>query len=323
MNIRQLQYFISIVDEGSVSSAARALHIAQPALSQHIANLEEELTTELLIRSSRGVKPTKAGEVLYQHARKIVAQLKQAADDVRSEADTPRGEVSIVLPPMLGMHIAPRLLAQVAEKYPDVDLRIMEELGLSVREMIEHGRVDLGILATTDPSPKAENLHLYNEPLFLVSRRRAGEPEDDGTRTTDVEDLFSVPLVLSQHNHAVRQMVEAVARELGGTLNIRTATESTRLRISYIRSGVTSGVLPWPSFDTLWRRGEITAKRLVNPDLVRQIFLAWPKNQPLNAATRAVRKEVIEICHDLYDEKVIRGELILPRAEEGEASPTD
>jgi len=313
MNIRQLQYFISIVDEGSVSSAARVLHIAQPALSQHIANLEDELTTDLLIRSSRGVKPTKAGEVLYQHARKIVAQLKQAVDDVRSEADSPRGEVSIVLPPMLGMHIAPRLLAQVAEKYPEVDLRIMEELGLSVKEMIENGRVDLGILATADPSPKAEYLHLYNEPLFLVSRRHSEDPEDDGTETADAETLFSVPLVLSQQNHAVREMVEKVAQDMGRTLNIRTATESTRLRISYIRSGVTSGVLPWPSFDTLWRRGEIKAKRLVNPDLVRQIFLAWPKNQPLNAASRAVREEAILICHDLFDEKVIRGERVMPR----------
>lgn len=311
MNIRQLQYFIVIVDEGSVTSAARKLHIAQPALSQHIANLEAELTTDLLIRSSKGVKPTKAGEVLYQHARKIVAQLKQASDDVRSEADTPRGEVSIVLPPMLGMHIAPRLLERVAESYPEVTLRIMEELGLSVKEMIENGRVDLGILASSDKSPKAEYLHLYDEPLFLVSRRRSGEPEDDGKAVTNVETLFNVPLVLSQQSHAVRSMVEEVADDFGKALNIRTATESTRLRISYIRSGVTSGVLPWPSFDTLWRRGEITAQRLVNPDLVRHIYLAWPKNQPLNAASRAVRYEAISICHELYEQGVIRGDLVL------------
>ncbi|MCT4610626.1 MAG: LysR substrate-binding domain-containing protein [Pelagimonas sp.] len=313
MNIRQLQYFISIVDEGSVTSAARVLRIAQPALSQHIANLESELMTELLIRSSKGVRPTKAGEVLYQHARKIVAQIKQAADDVRSEADTPRGEVSIVLPPMLGTHIAPRLLEQVTQKFPDVELRVMEELGLSAKEMIENGRADLGILSSSEHSPKVDYLHLYQEPLFLVSRRRPTDPVDEGIGEANVEDLFTVPLVLSQQSHAVREIAEGVANKFGKALDVRVATESTRLRISYIRSGVTSGILPWPSFESLWRRGEISARRLVNPDLVRQIYLAWPKNQPLNAASRAVRAETISICHDLYDEDIIRGEMVLDR----------
>ena len=313
MNIRQLRYFITIVDEGSVSSAARVLHIAQPALSQHIANLEAELTTDLLVRSSRGVKPTRAGEVLYQHARKIAAQIKQATDDVRNEAETPRGEVSVVVPPMLGVHVAPRLLERVAEKFPEVDLRIMEELGLNVRDMIDNARVDMGILATQDHTPKADHLLLYREPLFLVSRRKKDEPPCNGTSTIKAEAIFDVPLVLSQQSHAVREMVEKLAQESGRTLAPRVTTESTRLRLSYIRSGVTCGVLPWPSFDALWQRGEITAKRLVDPDLTRNIYLIWPKNQPLNAASRAVRQELVDICHDLFEEGVIRGSLVAER----------
>ncbi|SPJ31144.1 hypothetical protein TRM7615_04685 [Falsiruegeria mediterranea M17] len=102
---------------------------------------------------------------------------------------------------------------------------------------------------------------------------------------------------------------------MGRTLNLRVTTESTRLRISYIRSGVTYGVLPWPSFDALWRRGELTAQRLVNPDLVRNIFLAWPRNQPLNAATRVVRQEMMEICHELFEAGIIKGDLAIERAD--------
>lgn len=313
MNIRQLRYFITIVDEGSVSSAARVLHIAQPALSQHIANLEAELTTDLLVRSSRGVKPTRAGEVLYQHARKIAAQIKQATDDVRNEAKTPRGEVSVVVPPMLGVHVAPRLLERVAAKFPEVDLRIMEELGLNVRGMIENSRVDMGILATQDETPKADYLLLYREPLFLVAKRKNDDPPCDGTGTVDAEKIFDVPLVLSQQSHAVREMVETLAADTGRTLSPRVTTESTRLRLSYIRSGVTCGVLPWPSFDALWQRGEITAKRLVNPDLIRNIYLISPKNQPLNAASRAVQHELVDICHDLFDQGVIRGSMVAER----------
>lgn len=308
MNIRQLRYFIAIVDEGSVSGAAQVLHIAQPALSKHISNLEDELTTDLLIRSSRGVKPTMAGQVLYQHARKIVSQIKQAADDVRKEADTPRGEVSIVLPPMLGMHIAPRLLEQIAGEFPEVELRIMEELVLGAAELVETGRADLGIVATKGEETRFDGIHTHSEPLFLVTRRRQDDPPCDGQGTVAFEEIFELPLVLSQGRHAVRAMVEETAASFDRRLNIKIATESSRLRMSYIRSGVTAGILPWPTFDSPWRRGELHARRITNPDLVRHVNLAWPRNHPLNAASRAVRERLFVICQELMDEGVIRGD---------------
>lgn len=271
MNIRQLKYFVAIVEQGAVSSAARILNVAQPALSQHISNLEMELATELLIRSSRGVRPTKAGTVLYQHARKILAQLKQAADDVRSEADTPRGEVLIVVPPTLGVHIAPRLLERMASDFPEVELNIMEELGLDTIEMVEAGRVDIGILARQNLGPKVDFLKVYAEPLYLVSRKRADDPECHGTETVHSDELFKVPLVLSQKTHAVRHLLQTLCEESGRALDIRVTTESTRLRMSYIRSGMTHGVLPWPSFDALWRRGEIRARKIDDARLTREV----------------------------------------------------
>ncbi|MEM7299476.1 MAG: LysR family transcriptional regulator [Pseudomonadota bacterium] len=315
MNVRQLRYFIAIVERGSVSSAARTLNVAQPALSQHILNLEADLATELLVRSSKGVKPTKAGEVLYQHARKIVAQLKQAIDDVRSEADTPRGEVLIVVPPMLGVHIAPRLLERIADGFPDIELRIQEELGLDVCEMVQSGRADLGISARQNLGPKLEFVHIYTEPLYLASRRRPHDPPCSGEETVSCDDLFEVPLVLSQKSHAVRELVEAVANETGRGLNIRVTTESTRLRISYIQSGVTHGVLPWPSLDTPWRRGELRARRIDDARLTRDICFVWPKNQPMSAATKCVLNETLAICQQLFEEGIVKGDIVADLAQ--------
>ena len=84
MNLKRLKYFVKIVEVGSLTQAAAVLYIAQPALSQQVANLESELDQQLLIRTKRGVMPTEAGKVLYSHARSILLQCEQAQLAVNS-----------------------------------------------------------------------------------------------------------------------------------------------------------------------------------------------------------------------------------------------
>ncbi|WP_315983356.1 LysR family transcriptional regulator [Aliamphritea spongicola] len=173
MNLRQLTYFIAIVEQGSFLKAAKVLRIAQPALSQHIANLEDELGTHLLIRTPRGVTPTSAGEVLLMHARKISAQLKHAKDDVRLEANTPKGDVALVLPPMLSGYLAPRMVMRIGELYPQIQLRIIEARSLKSYTLVESGRADLGLIASASDTPPRQlhSFQLYQEPLFLSQKR--------------------------------------------------------------------------------------------------------------------------------------------------------
>ena len=82
MNIRRLQYFVKIVDIGSLTQAADVLHVAQPALSQQWATLEAEVRQQLLLRTTRGVTPTEAGKVLYRHAQLILRQCEQAKSEM-------------------------------------------------------------------------------------------------------------------------------------------------------------------------------------------------------------------------------------------------
>ena len=82
MNLRRLQYFVKIVDIGSLTQAADILHVAQPALSQQLATLEGEVRQQLLLRTKRGVTPTEAGKVLYRHAQLILRQCAQAQADM-------------------------------------------------------------------------------------------------------------------------------------------------------------------------------------------------------------------------------------------------
>ncbi|WP_165839985.1 LysR family transcriptional regulator [Motiliproteus coralliicola] len=312
MNIRQLNYFIGIVEEGSFLKASRKLRIAQPALSQHIVNLEGELNTPLLIRSPRGVTPTAAGDVLYMHAKKIAAQLKQAKDDVLFEANTPKGEVALVLPPMLAPHVAPKLIKSVDKEYPDIQLRIIEARSLKGHTLIESGRADLGVLASETPSNNINGIVLYREPLYLVERLKEGEQQDDSLQI-GFRELSRKPLVASHKKHAVRALVEKTAAEKKLPLNIKVEAESGRLLRSYVRDGVAAAVLPWSSQHHMWLDGEVSTRKIVKPDLERLIYLAWPKGFPLNAACNVVKSMLHDSIYSLYQQGIIRGEWIEPQ----------
>ena len=96
MENRQLLYFTRIVALGSFTKAAAELRIAQPSLGQQVRNLEEELGTTLLVRHSRGVKPTEAGAILFQHASRILEDVRQAKEAVLTISNQPKGTVMLV-----------------------------------------------------------------------------------------------------------------------------------------------------------------------------------------------------------------------------------
>ncbi|SEM36551.1 regulatory helix-turn-helix protein, lysR family [Roseovarius azorensis] len=95
MDIKQLRYFVAIVEEGSFSKAAQRVRIAQPALSLQVRKMEEALQTKLLLRGPQGVLPTEAGELLVTSARKILTDLSNTEDDLRSMGREPSGVVRI------------------------------------------------------------------------------------------------------------------------------------------------------------------------------------------------------------------------------------
>ncbi|WP_108816862.1 LysR family transcriptional regulator [Loktanella sp. Alg231-35] len=305
MNSRQLQYFAAIVECASITKAARKLRIAQPALSQHISNLEHELGTDLLIRSAKGVTPTRSGDVLYQHALKILSQLQHAAIEVSNEAITPHGRVSIVLPPMLGEHIAPLLMLEVERDYPDIQLDVNEALSLDGIQFVQSGRADLGILSGNSFPPKLGTWELYQEPLFLVDSK--GKHIEDETVT--MVDVLKAPLVLSRQRHAIRLMLDSIAEEQGVEFNIKIQSDAFRLYRGYVRRGLAAAVWPWPTFYEMWRSGDVRARRIVEPDLERQISIAWSNDLPMSAATEVVRGMVVRLTGDLHRMGIITGEL--------------
>src|SRR6202012_3550153 len=145
MQFRQLRYFVKIVEAGSFSRAASIVHIAQPALSQQVAELEERLGVALLQRSARGVRPTAAGEIFYKEASAILRQLDQLPSVVRSDADEPEGGVNVgfissLAPVLLGF------LDECRQAFPKVVIRVSDGDSLGLEDKIASSLVDLAVL---------------------------------------------------------------------------------------------------------------------------------------------------------------------------------
>src|SRR6516225_2799653 len=172
VNLRRLQYFVKIVDIGSLTQAADVLHVAQPALSQQLATLEGEVRQQLLVRTKSGVVPTEAGKVLYRHAQLILRQCDQARADMNAAARNISGAVAVGLAPgTAAAGLALPLLRAVRARHPGILLYLNETYGTTLSELVMNGRMDLAVLYGGKTAVHGLIfLPLLREQLYLVGR---------------------------------------------------------------------------------------------------------------------------------------------------------
>lgn len=143
MKLNTLQALVAAVQEGSLRAAARRLRVSQPALSKMIRDLELELGTPLLIRSAQGVTPTAQGQILFEHALKVAQELSTATDKIQQLSGRMQGELNIAAVPVAVMLLIPEAVKTFGRAYPDIRLRISEELFVEPLQRLRNGSVDL------------------------------------------------------------------------------------------------------------------------------------------------------------------------------------
>jgi len=169
MQFRQLRYFVRIVEAGSFSRAASIVHIAQPALSQQIAELEERLGVSLLQRSARGVRPTAAGEILYTKASEILHRLDRLPGLVRSSGGEPEGVVGLGIMASLAPKMVGGILQECRTIMPKVTIRVTDGDSFGLERKIALGALDLGILYEDEFLTPLTRKPLFTQKLHLVS----------------------------------------------------------------------------------------------------------------------------------------------------------
>lgn len=168
MEVHQLEYLVALAEEGSFTKAAERALVAQPSLSQQIQKLEREIGQPLFDRLPRGVVPTEAGQRLLEHARRILAELRDAKRRASELRDRVAGTLAVGAIPTIAPYLLPRVTRRFVERYPDVDLMVIEDVTARLLEGVERGELDLALMSSAVPPHSVLLETVGSEPLVLL-----------------------------------------------------------------------------------------------------------------------------------------------------------
>jgi LysR family transcriptional regulator, nitrogen assimilation regulatory protein len=287
MDLRQLQFFVRIVESGSFSRAAQSLNIAQPSLSQRIKDLEAELGVELLHRSSSGVRPTDVGLIVADRAQSILKQVDHLKLEVSGATGTPRGEVTVGLPTTLALHLTVPLVQAVLEKFPQIKLHVIEGMSGHIQEWVLSGRIDIALLYSFDDVPGLEQKQLLTEDLYLIASRKKFA---DAPAAISLSELATLPVVLPGRDHGLRRNIERIAADAKIAINVPVEVDSLPQMKRLVIDGALFTILPWAACRDEIRDDTLVARRIVEPVMRRPVVIAVGQDRPLTLAGRAVHK---------------------------------
>lgn len=264
MNLQQLATFCAILNEGSMTAAAEKLFLTQPAVSQQIRNLEEELGVELLVRGVRHVKPTLHGQLLYEYAKKIMHLTKQAEVAIQSMKSEVKGKLVIGTLNSIGMYLVSPLVGLFLKTNSQISLTLEYGSGEEILAAMKRGELDVAIMPDITKeyggeAPQYEEKTLFKDEVWLVvSARDATVPS-----SIDVSGLLENPMVkLKQHFPAFDAFLAKQLEAKNVKLNpvIETTNVGSLKRV--IESGFGWGFLPAHSI-----RKQVTSGRLARVDV--------------------------------------------------------
>ena len=307
MDLRQLRYFVQIVDSGSLAKASRQLYIAQPALSQQIAKLEAEVGKPLLIRSSKGVTPTENGTALLHHARFMLRQLDQAISIARQEPGTVHGMVSVGLAATTVCAVGLPFMRRIREKYPGIVLNVVEGMSGHLTQMMQLGQLDLSILFSRDAVPDLPSEPLVAEELFvmlpsdsdLVAPRRI---------KLSVAETAELPLILPTGIHGLRRRIAAEFEQRNLATRVVAEIDSLSLLMACVREGMGATIKPMSAalLEGKMRKNWRTLA-FSDASMKRQNFLFSVVPERLSPAAAAVRTELKETVRQLVQSGTWQG----------------
>ncbi|MET0676420.1 MAG: LysR family transcriptional regulator [Bradyrhizobium sp.] len=293
MQFRHLRYFVKIVEAGSFSRAAATIHVAQPALSQQLAELEDRLGVSLLLRSPRGVRPTPAGEVLYREASEILRQVEQLPGIVRSSSGEAEGTVNFGMTAAVAGAFAGPAVAECKKALPKVTLKFSDAHSDVLQARIEAQTLDMALVFEDHFAPNFSRHPIFRQRLYLVRR----EPMEECRGVVSLEQVARLPLVLPPLPNHRRLVIDRAFAAAGLTPNIIAETDAGLSELSAVRSGVGSSIYHAGTFNNVYP-GAFAEPLLIEPPMFLTFSLVCSSDFPLTYAGEAVKKVLIRFVED-------------------------
>jgi LysR family nitrogen assimilation transcriptional regulator len=294
MHYRHLYYFVRIVEAGSFSQAARTIHVAQPALSQQIAELEASLGVPLLQRSARGVKPTAAGQKFYDEASSILRKYENLPGLVRSNSGKVEGQVSLGMPASLSTTLVGPFIEACKADYPNVTLKFIDGDSEFLREEVEKSRLDLALAYEDEFFPVVLRQPLFQQKHYLISSRRSAHPT---TATISLKEVAKIPLVLPGRLNARRVVIDRTFAEAGLSLNLAAEAVTVSSELSAVRSGAGSTILNLGDMSG-FSLDDFADPVLIEPTFYLTCCLIWSSEHTLTLAAERAKMLLVDFLKD-------------------------
>jgi LysR family nitrogen assimilation transcriptional regulator len=300
MDLRQLRYFVGIVQAGSLARAADQLHVAQSALSYHLASLESELGRQLVTRGPKGIVLTEAGSLLYRHAEAILRHVESAMQEVSSKPDAPSGRVSIGLPHTIGAILSYELFIRVRTVYPQMVLHVTDGNSSLLREQLLNGRIDLALLFEGQPAHGLAVEPLLIEELFYVT----ADPDPSPIRIAEVAQR---PVIAPGPGSVSRRVAQEAFKEHGLTVKPIGEIETVSALRRAVASGIGNAIQPWSVLYDGEGKITLNYRRIADAKLVRPVALCFSEVGQRSPAIEAVALTLKSLVRELVESGTWQG----------------
>lgn len=287
MDLWRLHIFCKLVELRSFSKAASAVYLSQPTVSSHIKDLEDHFACKLVDRLGREVVPTKAGELLYEYASKMIA-LKEDTEKVLAEFQGKmKGRLTIGGSTIPGGYILPPLLGRFKKAYPEVIVTLIEGDSAGIIRRVVEGHVELGIVGTLAQEPRLDQKKFMDEEMFLFVPSNHKWATGGGVT---VEDLATEPFVMREAGSGTRKSMEEVLDKSGhwlGAFHVVAEMGSTEAVRQAIKAGVGVSILSACAVSDELAAGVLKKVKIKGLSFKRSFYLTTHKHRTQSPLCRA------------------------------------
>lgn len=281
MELRQLEYFQKVCLLNSITKAAEELHVSQPSISIALQKLEREFGLPLFDRNQKQLSLTENGKVFLRRTNDILTRVKDTSAEMRDRKRLQGGTINIGIPPMIGSILFPPILAKFRKAYPNLQLKAFESGSLTIREQLEQGTLDIGIISTGKVlSSRLGSISIREEELLVCLPQ--GHPLGAFARIS-LQDLKNEPFILLEEDTFIRQTILEECRRQNFSPEIVLSSSQIQTIVGLVEERVGISFL----LDAILKnQPHILSRPFANP-LYVQIVLAWNNDRYLSKASKA------------------------------------
>ena len=283
MEFRQIQYFITLYEDGSVTRAARRLHIVQSALSMQMAKLEAEVGQRLFMRTPQGMQPTPEGRRLYRLFLPVVTGYQRAREQVIEATGELNGEVRFGVIATIAQGVLVDAILEFSPAHPKVELSMTDGFSGDLIDAVALGQLDAAVINKPRRALTLKSETIADEDLLLVM----GPAHADVPASLRFSGMSALKLVFPTRRHGLRGIIENFAEAEDVHLSPSLEIDSISAILKLVRESDFCTLLPHVAVRGLLERAEVKVHRFVSPRLRRTIVAVTDPSRPLNPAAAA------------------------------------